>query len=192
MFMATAANAQEEIKDMSAVRNPEAKEMPTVQASHGIPVFTPQARIADGSALKPLKKSSTQGNVAKRSAAKTVHKAPPASTASLSGEYVLSYNTLTTSSFDGGSSVTIVPDSEGDSITIKRFWAKHDVRAHVNTTTGEVTIPRQHLYTDDTFGDMYLGVVRTDGTVDKNAQLTGTVDADGNFALRREHRKTSL
>lgn len=183
MFMATAANAQEEIKDMSAVRNPEAKEMPTVQASHGIPVFTPQARIADGSALKPLKKSSTQGNVAKRSAAKTVHKAPPASTASLSGEYVLSYNTLTTSSFDGGSSVTIVPDSEGDSITIKRFWAKHDVRAHVNTTTGEVTIPRQHLYTDDTFGDMYLGVVRTDGTVDKNAQLTGTVDADGNFAI---------
>ncbi|MFA4045868.1 MAG: hypothetical protein K1V83_02885 [Prevotella sp.] len=180
MFVAISANAQEGIESMSAVKNPAGKAAPDIQ----VPVFDtgamPSLKIAGNTALKADLSLAAQSSRAKRA---YTQKAPPTSTAQLSGEYVLSFNTLSTSSFDGGSSVTVEPDNEGDSITIKRFWAGHDVRAHVNTATGEVTIPRQYLYTDATLGRMFVGVINTDGTVNKTSQITGTVDADGNFDI---------
>jgi len=183
MFMATGASAQEGIENMSAVRNPAADAAPVLNITALQPDIKAGLKIADNTALKASPSLTAQGTAEQRAAGMPARKAPPASTAQLGGEYVLTYNTLTTASFDGGSSVTTVPDTEGDSITIKRFWAGHDVRAHVNTTTGEVTIPRQYLYTDNTLGRMAVGVINQDGTINKTDQITGTVDADGNFAF---------
>lgn len=179
MFLTVTANAQDVLQEMSAVENPKASAASAIQMPMLKPGQSLDLKIADATTLKAGKQSEAQ----KRAAAVATRKAPPASVASLQGEYVLTYNTLITNSYDGGSSVTIVPDAEGDSITIKRFWSGLDVRAHVNTATGAVTIPRQYLYDHTTYGAMYISVVKTDGTIDRNSQLTGTVDADGNFTI---------
>lgn len=107
--------------------------------------------------------------------------AAPASVASLKGTYVLSWLTLADGSFDGGSAVEVVPDAEGDSITIKDFWSGAPVRAYVDVTTGKVTIPMQVLGEFTNLGKLYMSVVNTDGKPNKTAMIEGTVDADGNF-----------
>lgn len=97
----------------------------------------------------------------------------------IDGYYVSTYNTLISSSYDGGSSVQIVPDAAGDSITIKDFWNGNPVRAHYNATSGVVSIPRQKLLTDANIGRIDLALVKTDGTPDYAGQLTGKLSTDG-------------
>ncbi len=99
--------------------------------------------------------------------------------ADLNGNFVGTYSTLTTSSFDGGSSMQIVPDAQGDSITIKYFWNGEQVRAHVNPETGIVTIPRQRIFVDPEVGPLDIAVAKKDGKPDYTAQITGKVTADG-------------
>lgn len=101
------------------------------------------------------------------------------SAADLKGNFVGTYSTLTTSNFDGGSSMQIVPDAEGDSITINYFWNGKSVRAHVNPTTNVITIPRQQIMVDATEGAMDIAVILKTGKPDYTAQITGKVTADG-------------
>lgn len=107
--------------------------------------------------------------------------AAPASVASLKGSYVFSYATLTANSFDGGACVEVVPGAEGDSIIITNFWSGAPVRAFVDVTSGKVTIPMQYLGNFTDVGKLYIAVVNSDGTVNKTAQIEGTVNADGDF-----------
>ncbi|MDE6715919.1 MAG: hypothetical protein K2J74_05485, partial [Muribaculaceae bacterium] len=107
----------------------------------------------------------------------------PASVASLKGTYVLSWLTLADGSFDGGSAVEVVPDAEGDSITIKAFWDGAPVRAKVDATTGKITIPMQVIGEDANLGKLYFAVTNNDGKPNKTANAEGTVDADGNFNI---------
>lgn len=101
------------------------------------------------------------------------------SAADLKGNFVGTYSTLTTSSFDGGSSMQIVPDAQGDSITINYFWNGEPVRAHINSETNVITIPRQRIFVDQTLGALDIAVCKTDGKPDYTAQITGKVTAEG-------------
>jgi hypothetical protein len=114
---------------------------------------------------------------------KAVKKAAPTSTAALAGNYVTTYSSLVSSGTTGGSSSTITADESGDSITITSFWGGFPVRAHVDTTTGAVTIPKQVVGTNSTYGDLYIAVCSSSGTPDKTSQIVGTVDANGNFSF---------
>lgn len=102
--------------------------------------------------------------------------------ADISGYYVGTYLTLASGSFDGGSTMQIVPDAEGDSITIKYFWNGCNVRAHYDKTTATVTVPSQFITTDDNLGALNIAVAQQGtGAPDYKAQITGTVKADGSI-----------
>ena len=105
----------------------------------------------------------------------------PTSISALAGNAVITYSTLTTSSYDGGNYVVIVPIEGCDSIEIQNFWNGGKVHAGVDITTGTVTIPCQYITTDTTVGDMYISIITQAGKADKTTQITGTVDGDGNF-----------
>ena len=116
-------------------------------------------------------------------ASRPIAKAPAlragVATSELGGYYVEKYSTLTSSSFDGGATVQVVPDAEGDSVTIKYFWNGCDVRAHVDATTGTVTVPSQYVMTDATYGALNIATANTDGSPDYATQITGRVTSDG-------------
>lgn len=100
--------------------------------------------------------------------------------ANIGGYYVGTYVTLTSNSFDGGSTMQIVPDAEGDSITINSFWNSKSVRAHVDAATNTVTIPRQQIMVDDTYGRLDLAVTTyPSGAPDYAAQITGKLTDGG-------------
>lgn len=97
----------------------------------------------------------------------------------ISGYYVGTYQTLTSASYDGGTTMQIIADTEGDSLTIKNFWNGCDARAHYDKATATVTIPRQYMLTDSSLGQLDLAVAQTTGAPDYTAQITGTVTANG-------------
>lgn len=99
------------------------------------------------------------------------------------GFYVGTYQTLANGSYDGGSTMQIVPDAEGDSITINYFWNGQPVRAHLDKATGAVTVPSQNIYTDATLGVLYLSTVKQDGKPDAATQISGVVEADGSVNM---------
>ena len=91
---------------------------------------------------------------------------PLASASDVSGYYVGLYNTLTSSSYDGGTTMQIVPDATGDSVTIKYFWNRQSVRACVDKITSTITIPRQTIMVDATYGAIDLAVTLPTGAPD--------------------------
>lgn len=101
------------------------------------------------------------------------------SAADLKGYFVGSYKTLTSSSFNGGSTMQIVPDASGDSITINYFWNGQPVRAHLDPATNKVTIPRQQILVDADLGRLDIAVANSNGTPNYSAQITGTVTDNG-------------
>lgn len=106
------------------------------------------------------------------------------SAADLKGNFVGTYLTLSDNSFDGGSTVQIVPDAQGDSITIKYFWNGQNVRAHINSETNEVTIPRQQVMAnvqiaDGVYSNLDIATITTAGKPDYTAPITGKVTANG-------------
>lgn len=124
------------------------------------------------------------GELVARSASNTLRAAASrvaTSAESISGYYVGKYSTLASNSFDGGSTMQIVPDAEGDSVTIKYFWSGCDVRAHLDAANGTITIPRQHIADDNSYGQLDIAVINTDGTPDYSNQIAGTVAADGSI-----------
>lgn len=106
-------------------------------------------------------------------------KAAEPQTADISGYYVGTYLTLASGSFDGGSTMQVVPDTEGDSLTIKNFWNGCNVRAHYDKTTSTVTIPRQYMLTDESLGQLDIAATQPTGAPDYNTQITGTVKSGG-------------
>ena len=105
------------------------------------------------------------GELVARSARNTLRAASRVATSaeSVSGYYVGKYSTLTSSSFDGGSTMQIVPDTEGDSVTIKSFWSGCDVRAHLDAATGSISVPRQYITNDASYGTLDIAVINTNG-----------------------------
>ncbi len=97
----------------------------------------------------------------------------------INGYYVGTYTALATSCFDGGSTMQIVPDEKGDSVSIKDFWDGNTIRAHLDPATGVITIPRQVMYIDKTYGQMDLAVITKAGKPDYDAQITGKVTENG-------------
>ncbi len=101
----------------------------------------------------------------------------------LSNYYVGSYITLAQGSYDGGSTMGVVKDAAGDSITINYFWSGNSVRAHFDSASGTVTIPRQKIATDGTLGRLDLAVVNSDATPNYTTPLVGKIDADGTIVF---------
>lgn len=121
--------------------------------------------------------------VSKRaSSAMSAVKKMPASRAAadISGYYVGTYSALTTSSYPGGSSMEIVPDAEGDSVTIRHFWSARDVRACYDKEAGTVSIKSQYILTDESLGALNVAMTNhATGAPEYDKQLVGTVLADG-------------
>ena len=106
-------------------------------------------------------------------------KAKATTSEGVAGYYVGTYLTLSSGSFDGGSTMQITRDAEGDSVTIAAFWNGCPARAKYDATTGTLSIPRQFMMTDANLGALDLAVASQTGAPDYSAQLVGTVKADG-------------
>lgn len=108
------------------------------------------------------------------------------SAADLKGEYVMTYNTLSsTKCVDGGRSMTVEPvEGTTDSIAFKGFWeAKAVVKAKYDATTRTITIPNQVIGTDATLGQYDLAVIQKDGKPDRTSQIVGSVDENGVISI---------
>lgn len=102
----------------------------------------------------------------------------------VAGYYVGTYNTLAEGSYDGGNMMRLELDAEGDSLTIHNFWSGASVRAKYDSTEGTISIPRQKLGTDETFGRLDLAVVTSNATPDYEANIVGEIGTDGTIDFR--------
>lgn len=99
--------------------------------------------------------------------------------ADLAGDnYIITYKSLVTSRGDQGGNVAVVPVAGTDSVIIKNFYAEWDVKAHVNMTTGAITIPCQDVGVNDD-GTVFFAFCKSDGTSDKTKSVTAQLNADG-------------
>ena len=89
----------------------------------------------------------------------------------IGGYYVGTYQTLVSASYDGGSTMQLTPDADGDSITINNFWNGCNVRAHYDKVTSTVSIPSQYVMTDESLGRLDIAVTQTDGTPAYDRQI---------------------
>ncbi|MGM9829936.1 MAG: hypothetical protein ACI30C_07860 [Muribaculaceae bacterium] len=108
-----------------------------------------------------------------------------ASTADIAGNYIMSFSSLTTSVGDGGKSVDIAPvDGDASAITITNFWDLGIVvNATVDIATGVISIPNQKIGTNATYGDFDLAVCTSAGKPDREAVITGKINADGTLQI---------
>ena len=121
----------------------------------------------------------------------TTHKAATmavSSIADLTGERVMTYETLVSDSYDGGSSVTIAAVEGTDSITITNFWSEGIVvKALVDITAMTISIPNQTLgsYSDASYdyGSYDLAFCNMDATPDRTADIVGTIATDGSITI---------
>lgn len=179
-LLATSLIATAQTADMSAVSTLDGlavKSANAAMSSNSFNVEKPQGKlrlnVADQKILYAGKKASPAINRKPLRAA--------GAQSDISGNYVGTYQTLTSSSYDGGSSMRIVADAEGDSITIQSFWNGCDVRAHYDKATATVSVPRQRVMTDESLGQLDIAVTQPTGAPDYGAQLTGNVMSDGSI-----------
>ena len=118
--------------------------------------------------------------------AAAVKKGVPTTADKLKGYMVGTYKTLSSSSFDGGGTMSIEPNATGDSISIAYFWNGATVKAHLDAATGTVTIPSQVVYDDPEQGPCALATTSSDGKPDYEKPLVGTVSADGTIDFGEE------
>lgn len=190
LLSATFAKAQESNAVMSALENQQSLVPAAVaKASALVSASSSYAKSAnlDEMPIAAFKENAqinaTAAVINEASVSKAMYMAAPVSVTSLKGEYVITWETLTNVSFDGGGSVTVTPDAEGDSITIERFWSGAKVRAHVDAATGKISIPMQVVGSYGSYGSVYLGVCSSTGAPDKTANIEATVDADGKITF---------
>lgn len=99
--------------------------------------------------------------------------------ADLAGDnYIITYKSLVSSRGDQGGNVAVVPVAGTDSVIIKNFYADWDVKAHVNVTTGVITIPYQQLGTNSD-GMVYFATCTNEAKSDKTTAVTAQIKADG-------------
>ncbi len=108
--------------------------------------------------------------------------------AGLAGTWVQSFTSLSNYTTSGGCQVTISPvESAPDSIAITNFWTNMIspsvvVKAHVDPTTGRVTIPNQKVVKDADMGWLDLAYATTSGPM-RDKPLEGQVNADGSITI---------
>lgn len=97
------------------------------------------------------------------------------------GEWVHTFESLTSNMGDGGGASTITTIAGTDSIEIKNLWISvARVRGKLDRNTGKLTIPVQTAFKDNTYGDIYIAPAKVqDGTPDRTKQIEGTVTAEG-------------
>lgn len=107
------------------------------------------------------------------------------SAADLAGEYVMTYNSLTTTGNDGGNAVTIqTVAGAADSIVINNFWKSGvKVKAKFDAATKTISIPNQVIGSTEEDGDYDLAVVSNDGKPLRSEQILGTVDENGSISI---------
>ncbi len=100
--------------------------------------------------------------------------------ADINGYYVGTYSTLANGSFDGGGTMKVVPDTDGDSVTIQSFWNGCSVRACLDAASSTVTIPSQYVMTDESLGALNIAAANhSTGAPEYSEQITGVVASDG-------------
>ena len=107
------------------------------------------------------------------------------STAEMEGKYVLSYQTMLSGSYDGGSLVTISAIEDTDSITITDFWTSGaTIKAKVDLAEMTISIPNQVLGTSETYGDYDIVYCSDSGSsYNRSTEITGTISSDGNITI---------
>lgn len=102
----------------------------------------------------------------------------------LSGEYVHTYKTLSSSFGDGGCAVTVTPVAGTDSIAITNFWSPGiTVKAKVDLAAGTITIPNQRVMVHATYGPMDIAVITSQALPNRTAPITGTINSDGTITI---------
>ncbi len=93
-------------------------------------------------------------------------------------DYVISCLSITAGrSATGGS--TAIKQLSGDSILISNFYEGDSVKAAVDFSTGEVTIPCQTIYTHEKYGDIKIAAVNTKGVPQWKETIKGHLTDDG-------------
>ena len=101
----------------------------------------------------------------------------------LTGDYVITYMSLTTSGADGGRHATIARVGDTDSVVIHGFYySDADVKARYYQETGVLEIPNQVVGTI-TQGVLDLSMVNTNGTPNRTAKIQGRLNADGTITF---------
>ena len=102
----------------------------------------------------------------------------------LAGDYVMTYQALVSTTYDGGRSVTVSAVDGTDSIAISGFmYSGVVVKACVNLSSMTISIPNQTLGYNTTYGYYDLALCTSTGSPDRSAQITGTISADGVISL---------
>ena len=106
-------------------------------------------------------------------------------------DFIITYEAYTDDGLDGGRS-GVAKVVSLDSVLISNFWisdivglSHHSdegvtVTASIDISTMLISIPNQVVGSDPTYGDYDLAVANTDGTPDRTAELTGTLDLESN------------
>lgn len=106
------------------------------------------------------------------------------STEQLAGGYVTTFETLVTTSYDGGFSVDIEAVEGTDSIQMLNFWSTGlTAKAHVDISSGKITIPCQILGTVSGYGEYQLSGGTSEGTLDSSIEIEGTILSDGSLSI---------
>ncbi|MBR1881866.1 MAG: hypothetical protein IJ808_02450, partial [Muribaculaceae bacterium] len=163
-------------------QQPVSATMPVQQSGSGVAdaqLALVQPRPISTSDLKAV---SGDASVA-RQRAKAARKAV-ASIDDLTGNYVMTYKSLTTQLGDGGSSVTITKVTD-DTVLIANFWTLNvNVKAKVDLQTKTITIPNQVAVVNNTYGDCDICAVNPgDGKPDRTKDVTGTIADDGTLNI---------
>ena len=108
------------------------------------------------------------------------------SIADLAGEYAMVYTAATSSSYDGGSSVTIAAIEGTDSVTLTGFYEEGAVvKAKADLTAMTLSIPNQVIGYDSTTALSDYDITYYDATdgIDRTANITATISTDGTLTI---------
>ncbi len=101
----------------------------------------------------------------------------------LVGKYAIHYKSLSTSYLEGGGSVYITKKS-ADSITVHDFFYQGiTFTAHVDVDHGTFDIPVQVIGTNESYGDVALCKMNSDGSPNYKTPITGTITSDGSLDI---------
>lgn len=105
-------------------------------------------------------------------------------TSDLAGAYVMTFETLLTSSYDGGFEVNIETIEDTDSIAINDYWASGlTAKAKVDLTEKKIYIPNQIIGTVSGYGDYELAYGTEDGSLDRTLEIEGDILDDGSISI---------
>lgn len=149
-------------------------------ATHDVVGKTAVAHSLSELEVKTVDEPSSPACTVNRSAVKAV-----SAISDLAGEYILSYESYSTFSTDGGNLVTIAAIDGTDSISITNFWETGAVvNAKVDISAMTITIPNQVIGYDDTYGNYDIACFDASNyAVDRSTEITGTISADGTITL---------